>query len=425
MGGNDEQYQVYFSEIQLKNIRCFKDSGIIPFNKDGKVCPWNIVLGNNGSGKTTILKSLTFVWNKDNFKARTIEQFLRNDNLEGSINIQYNKSRLGSDSSINEIANIVLNKNGAANGPNITYPYIIYPMMPLFAYGASRIIGEGSLSKSKSDSTIESLFNDNFQLINAEEWLLQTDYMERASSKKNGTNKTQKVIDLLLELFQDEVTDIKIDVEESPRVLFKTQFGWVRLHDLSLGYKSLIAWMVDLASRMMERYPYPEFKNPLEQPAIVLVDEIDLHLHPSFQRRLVGWLTGIFKQTQFIVTAHSPIVAQSGAHTNIILLTRDGDNVKVSQNPVDIRQWRVDQILTSDLFGLPSALSEETESKMATRRNILAKPKLTSADKKQLNSLNQELEKMPIGDTQSEIEGFAVMKEFARQLSAKKQRGEI
>jgi predicted ATP-binding protein involved in virulence len=296
--------------------------------------------------------------------------------------------------------------------------------MPLFAYGASRLIGEGALSQSMPEFPAASLFDDDAHLVNAEEWLLRTDYVEQGQSKKNGERKTQKVIGLLLELFAGEVKEIKIDKEDgNPKVLFLTQFGWVRLHNLSLGYKSLIAWMVDLAARMMERYP--DSKKPLEEPAIVLVDEIDLHLHPSFQRRLTGWLSGIFKKTQFIVTAHSPLVAQAGAEANIILLTRENDTVRVSQNPVDIRQWRIDQILTSDLFGLSSPHSQSTEAMLSERRSILEKAAPKAAESKKLKNLDAEIEKMPIGDTQSEIEGFELMKEFARQLSAKKQRGEL
>ncbi len=103
---------------------------------------------------------------------------------------------------------------------------------------------------------------------------------------------------------------------------------WVSLRDLSLGYQTLIAWMVDLAHRLFERYP--DCDNPLEQPAIVLVDEIDLHLHPKWQRTVISRLTRIFKQTQFIVTAHSPLIVQSAPKdANIVLLKREGDQVVI------------------------------------------------------------------------------------------------
>src|SRR5207247_4303505 len=67
----------------------------------------------------------------------------------------------------------------------------------------------------------------------------------------------------------------------------------------------------DLASRLVERYP--DSPDPLAEPAVVLVDEIDLHLHPQWQRKLMGFLSARFPSTQFIATAHSPLVVQAAA----------------------------------------------------------------------------------------------------------------
>ncbi|MFN8511351.1 MAG: hypothetical protein U0841_01890 [Chloroflexia bacterium] len=61
-----------------------------------------------------------------------------------------------------------------------------------------------------------------------------------------------------------------------PRVEAETPYGRVRLHNLSLGYRSFIAWILDFVSRMFERYPTSA--NPLAEPAVVLIDEIDLHI---------------------------------------------------------------------------------------------------------------------------------------------------
>gem|GEM_PF-4408421 len=68
------------------------------------------------------------------------------------------------------------------------------------------------------------------------------------------------------------------------------------------------------------------------------------------------FLSGIFKQTQFIVTAHSPLIVQSAPEeANIVLLKRQGDHVIIHNNEQLIKGWRIDQVLTSDLFDLPSA----------------------------------------------------------------------
>ena len=67
-------------------------------------------------------------------------------------------------------------------------------------------------------------------------------------------------------------------------VYVRTSDGEVRLRQLSFGYQTMMAWVVDIGWRLFERYP--KSRNPLHEPAIVLVDEIDLHLHPRWQRQI-------------------------------------------------------------------------------------------------------------------------------------------
>src|SRR5206468_5479818 len=85
----------------------------------------------------------------------------------------------------------------------------------------------------------------------------------------------------------------------------------------------LIAWVVDLASRMFEAYP--DSPDPLSEAAIALVDEIDLHLHPRWQREITAHLDRLFPNVQFIVTAHSPLVVQGAGVTNVAVLRRVDD----------------------------------------------------------------------------------------------------
>ena len=125
-------------------------------------------------------------------------------------------------------------------------------------------------------------------------------------------------------------------------------------------------------------------KNPLAEPAICLVDEIDLHLHPKFQRTIIQFLTDTFPNTQFIVTAHSPLIVVAAEErpldANIILLKREGDQTVVVNDPVDVSKWSVDQILNSDLFGYVPPRSESLTELRAERDTLLAKPKLTKKD---------------------------------------------
>ena len=211
-------------------------------------------------------------------------------------------------------------------------------------------------------------------LLNAEEWLLQLDYSASktiARSKSGRENAWRWSKEILIKFFRKCPRYGSAPPNEekpTPGVEFKTPYGWVPLRQLGYGYRTMIAWIVDFASRMVERYP--ESPDPLAEPAVVLVDEIDLHLHPKWQRDLIGFLTERFPNTQFIATAHSPLIVQAAGDANIALLKREGDHVVIENNPETIRGWRVDQILTSDLFGLETARPPDTRKALAKAEGI-------------------------------------------------------
>jgi predicted ATP-binding protein involved in virulence len=162
---------------------------------------------------------------------------------------------------------------------------------------------------------------------------------------------------------------------------------------------------------MFERYP--ESENPLAEPAIVLVDEIDLHLHPKWQRKLISYLTERFPNTQFIVTAHSPLIVQAAADANIVLLRQEGDHVVIDNDVEAIRGWRIDQVLTSDLFGLETARPPKFDTLLAERRKLLGKAKLTKKDEARLKKLEAEIGDLPVGETPDDIEAMDIIREAA------------
>ena len=114
--------------------------------------------------------------------------------------------------------------------------------------------------------------------------------------------------------------------------------------------------------KMFERYPDSE--NPLHEPAIVLVDEIDLHLHPEWQRKIIKFVGNIFPNTQFIVTTHSPLVVQSAEEINVIVLQKDGDSIRVKQSDFfTFKGWSVEEIL-SELMELGERTKSEDYLKL-------------------------------------------------------------
>jgi predicted ATP-binding protein involved in virulence len=103
----------------------------------------------------------------------------------------------------------------------------------------------------------------------------------------------------------------------------------IALKLLSDGEKSLLA-MVSHLSRKLAEYN-PDLINPLEASALVLIDEIELHLHPGWQRMIIPRLTQTFPNCQFIVTTHSPQILSHVHHECVHILDYDGDNVVVKR----------------------------------------------------------------------------------------------
>ena len=188
---------------------------------------------------------------------------------------------------------------------------------------------------------------------------------------------------------------------------FKIPYGLAPLRQLGYGYRTMIVWVVDFASRMVERYP--DSPDPLAEPAVVLVDEIDLYLHPKWQRELIGFLTERFPNTQFIVTTQSPLIVQAATDANIALLKREGDHVVIENHPETIRGWRIDQVLTSDLFGLETARPPDMEKLLLKRKELLTRPRLTKDDKKELSEIEARIGPVPTGESFEQAKTMALI----------------
>ena len=94
------------------------------------------------------------------------------------------------------------------------------------------------------------------------------------------------------------------------------------INQLSDGYKSTISLVADIAYRMAVLNPQLLEKVCLETEGIILIDEVDLHLHPTWQQRILSDLTAIFPKVQFIVTTHAPAVISTVKSENIVMLDK-------------------------------------------------------------------------------------------------------
>jgi energy-coupling factor transporter ATP-binding protein EcfA2 len=428
---------VYFLSLTLENVRCFGPKQTLRLSDEqGRPARWTVILGNNGMGKTTLLQALTtfepvlHAQTPDLGSIYVAKGFKQRESLSWSpiryqadaahFSVELKAGKLMADGGGQEdhkkfFYNLTLDGE-LSNALRVNHPFLD---LICYGYGATRRMGAGALSAPKKSQPSDSLFFEDISLRNAEEWLLQADYAASKESPEQGraTERRERVKHLLLVLLP-EVSDLRFAPPDAnnptARVEIKTHYGWVGMRDLSLGYRTLIAWMVDLASRLFERYP--DSPNPLAEPAVVLVDEIDLHLHPKWQRDLIGYLTERFPNTQFIVTAHSPLVVQSATDANIVVLRREGDHVVIDNDVESIRGWRVDQILTSDLFGLETARPPQVEELLKERTVLLSKPHLTPKDEARLRELETAIGPLPTGETKTEREALELIQRAAKRL---------
>ncbi len=294
----------------------------------------------------------------------------------------------------------------------------------LCAYGAGRRTGSSRLASEARDDPLASLFSEDAPLRNAEEWLLQLDYAASKTKQEKFRHRLEQVKKLLMEILPD-VSDTCFtqpkDGNPTTTVEFQTPYGWVPLRRISYGYQTLITWMVDFASRMVERYA--DSTDPLAEPAVVVVDEIDLHLHPSWQRKVMGYLSERFPNTQFIATAHSPLIVQAApsVNANIAVLRREGDHVVIDNDVEAVRGWRVDQILTSELFDVPTARPAEFDEALKRRTELLGKPRLTKADREELKQLESRLDQLPPGGSDADARKWMALAQDTNELLKKYQ----
>jgi predicted ATP-binding protein involved in virulence len=447
----------YFLSIELENVLCFKARQKLDLSdNNGFPAQWTVILGDNGVGKTTLLRCLAGMqpavqtgimvpsMQEETFATPRLEDFRAffdraevSQNSSAMVDATFTFGSSFSKRTDTEQRSMFLARySNLSERITPSERIILLPTkmstiwgyssvdeelfgLKCYGYGANRRMGKTSLSEALSADSCASLFHDSETLINAEEWLLQADYAVARSTSKHKTRLEQRLslIKEILKHLLPDVSDIRIasfdDNILPPIAKFRTPYGWVPLKNLSLGYKTVIAWTVDLAAKLMDRYPLSA--DPLAEPAVVLVDEIDLHLHPKWQRTIISFLSVRFPNTQFIVTAHSPLVVQAAKNANIVLLRREGDHVVIDNDPEIIDNWRVEQVLAS-VFELPSPHSPEIEPLIERRRKLLAKSKLTAKDERELKKLEEQIGTIPTAESPEDIRAMDIIRKAAKLL---------
>lgn len=444
----------YFLSLELENVRCFGPRQKLDFSDGlGRPAQWTVILGENGVGKTTLLQCLvgmeplirTVIREGKMYLAKFPRLFakqfgknekkfeqlprVRSDQMQIRASIFHGTSLRELNRGVSFESNIRYVKEDqkweVESNAVILQHYEHLISFCCYGYGAARRMRLSAPVSEKEDNIgdWDTLFDEDAALGNAEEWLLKTYLNARVSDSDDLRDRFQKQFDTIVEVLKKilpDIQDIKVpklkSFDESARVEFQTPYSWVLIQDLGIGHRTMIAWVVDLARRLFERYP--NSADPLSEPAVVLVDEIDLHLHPKWQRDIIQFLSERFTNTQFIVTAHSPLIVQAASDVNarIALLEKEGDHVIIRQDFPSIRSWQIDQVLLSELVGLPSTFSPKTEKLLNERMKILTKGRLSKSDHQRIKELEKEIGPLPSGQSRTEIEARELIRRAAERL---------
>ena len=153
-----------------------------------------------------------------------------------------------------------------------------------------------------------------------QQWCMKQEVVAVNKGKQIGEYETFKSI---ISVFMKEINEM----EEAPKVYYSPQFGELVYKDgkeemaisrLSAGYQSLLWMIMDLAYRVC--LLNPELRERSQIKGIVLIDEVDMHLHPKWQWNIIKALSTTFEKVQFIIATHSPMVISSTKEANLILL---------------------------------------------------------------------------------------------------------
>ena len=181
---------------------------------------------------------------------------------------------------------------------------------------------------------------------------------------------------------------IRVDEDENglfPQ--FNTQDGDLPFNVLSQGTQSLVQWLAALVIGMAEYYDYPE--DIEHKHGILIVDEIDAHLHPSWQRRIIPTLTNHFPNLQILCSTHSPLMLAGLKEGQVHLLDRDNEGkVTVSRNERDIFGWSANEVLQSFL-NIPNPTDLETAHNIKLLQELRRIHRPTEEQTKELERLRE------------------------------------
>ena len=388
---------MYIKSAEITNIRSIKKFKM----RFDKPAGWHVLIGDNGSGKTTIIQAISLILIEREAKWVFL---LENSGSWVNQEAEEGKIYLIRDDISNELT--ITNNEGEGGEVSWSKP-------PSKATGFSAAYGPyrrftGGNSKweeiSKQFTRLSahlSAFGEETALTEVIEWLKQLNYqrLEQLEAQKLPSN-AEYTLDNLSKLINSAdflPHQAKLEKISSKGVFFRDGNGsLIEINEMSDGYRSMLSLTFELIRQLILFYGEAEvFKQikkgvmEIDLPGVVLIHEIDAHLHPTWQTRVGQWFTQYFPRLQFIVTTHSPLVCRACENGTIWRLAAPGSDTPSAEiTGTDKQKLIYGNILDAygtEIFGESPVRSEKSAEKLALlgRLNIKAALGKISADEEQ------------------------------------------
>ncbi|MEV6715018.1 AAA family ATPase [Lentzea sp. NPDC051208] len=365
---------MYVSQVKLRNIKGFhgaREVDLILTRPDGSHAGWTVIAGRNGSGKSTLLQAIALalggsnavaavMGDPENWRARGADRaeaalriFLDPD-FDSVESLERDELALfWSGYTVWEVRSDEFGRawESPSNG------------LLSAAYGPFRRLTGAVRKTSSRVASISSLFNEDASLAEGVSWLIQQ-HLRALEGEPGADDLKQAALRLLSDgLLPDEH---KVDAVTSDGLWVTCGGNRFPLRETSDGYRTVTALVVDLLKQIHDAYGKLEVEgNAVTAPGVVIIDEVDAHLHVSWQQRIGGWLKAHFPNIQFIVTTHSPYICQAADPGGLIRLPGPEEQLPPHVVDQDLYERVVygsgDDAVLTELFGLDSPYSEQAE----------------------------------------------------------------
>lgn len=399
---------IRIEKLILKNIGVY-ESLEIPFNSD-----LTVLVGLNGAGKSTILKAIVIAIlgsEQSDINNNEVADLLRiTGKSEGNINRQ-SKGYIELIANVdgqrcNNRINLTYNantENVKIQGGNFKELYSLHGQMHNLTMGISEQRNTKSSIKNRLSLEVLTPKNrDLLPIINGEEQACISNFTtwlgNLALDESKGELKAGKMISVCFEIFSELMREpiefgglTKVDPLEL-WVKHQEPQQLVPLRLASQGYQAVMGWVGLIIQRMFEAYE--KSMNPLLQPSIIIIDEIDQLLHVKWQQTILNVLAKkFFPNTQWIITTHSPMVITGLDRNRVVHLYQCEGKLIAESNPVDLWLWQYGDII-QHLFDISPKKPELEERELLEKISTITGEIKTPEQTKRLDELEQQLEKV-------------------------------